>query len=511
MSMNTEKIKVMIVDDELPIREWLKYAITSLNIAIEITGICKDGKEALALYKKNKPDICITDIKMPNMNGVELLRQVREIDHEAYMIMLTSHDDFELARQSLKFGATEYILKNEVSSEILVGIIEKYSLRNNVENSSKFRYISTYELKPYFLGELDNDDQSVIKEKLNEDQFVLTAHIKPRFDSTLFQNLGYKVEGILSGSIYKYDKTRFVFVVQLIHYSRHLEKYNTILALAKEIENLCQSAVGNCEIVDKSWTIEQAVHKSLLALGASYYDCKPYCMYTKVNENSKEAINEMILRRNKIVELINMMKFDKAIISIGDYFTYLKEEKILNIEIVKQSLSDFIASYKLYKLRFNTELLRTKASRYQEKLVGSTSIYEMELLVGRFIEDAFKVEESLEYQYSNYVNKAIAYIKEKYGAIMQIKDVSDYLGLNQEYLSRMFKAETGDTLNNYLTDQRIDVACRLLKTTNLKVNEIAEIVGYNSLSYFSRAFSKKKKQSPHDYRINQYNGKEDLL
>lgn len=500
--MGRDKVKMMIVDDELPIREWLNFAITSLDRSIEIVGVCKDGKEALSLYMDTKPDICIADIKMPNMNGIELLQKIKAFDQDAYVIMLTSHDDFELARQSLKYGATEYILKNEITADLLATIIDNYALRNHSDNNSKFHYDANNQLKPYFAGDKNWLGDKPLIDSLQAEQFVLSAHMKAKVDTSLFHNLGYKVDGILSGEVYRYDRNRVVFTVQLKHYNRYLEKYNTLLSLAKEIEGICESPVGACEITNSTITSQQAVHKSLLALGASYYDEKPNCLYTKVDENTKQITKEVLSRRNKIVDLINRMYFDQAKDRIMDYFAFIKDEKILNIELIKQSLIDFIASYKLYKLQFDTEQSGIKSSIYQEKIILATSINEMALIVNTFIDKAFDIEASMEHDYSIYVNKAIAYIKEKYGTIGQIKDVSNYLGLNQEYLCRMFKSETGDTLNNYLTKQRINIACRLLRTTPLKVNEIAELVGYNSLSYFSRAFSKKMDQSPHDYRLN---------
>ena len=78
MQIREEKIKILIADDELPIREWLNYSIAALDDKVELVGVCKDGNEALASYIKHKPDICIMDIKMPHMNGIELLKKIKD-------------------------------------------------------------------------------------------------------------------------------------------------------------------------------------------------------------------------------------------------------------------------------------------------------------------------------------------------------------------------------------------------------------------------------------------------
>lgn len=501
MDQKSEYTRILIVDDELPIREWLKFTISSLDRDVEIVDVCKDGSEAYASYQKHRPDICIADIKMPVMNGIELLKNIKAYDDSAYIIMLTSHDDFELARQSLKYGATEYVLKNEVSKVLLEEMVDSFRQSRDGVAKTKFEYDDSLELKAILTDE-ENEVNRIPSEKgrLNTDQVVLTAHVKPGTDLSVFWNLGYKTEGVVSGYIYRYDRNRITFVAQLKHSSSHMDKYNHILALAKEIESISGSPVGASEVLDEAVLLEDAVQTSLLALGSSYYDAKVNCLYTASASDRDENILELQNRRNRIIELINRMSFEEAKEEINDLFDFLRHEKMADMEAVKQSLVDVIASYKLFKLRFDSEVLSKMAPRYQEWILNATSIDSMASTVDRFVEKAFDVESLEVGGYSSYVNKAIAFIREKYSEIEQIKDISDYLGLNQEYLCRLFKSETGDTLNNRLTKQRIKVACRLLKTTDLKVNEIAELVGYNSLSYFSRSFSKNMAQSPHEFR-----------
>jgi len=501
VQITKEKIKILIADDELPIREWLNYSITSLDDNVELVGVCKDGNEALAAYIKLNPDICIMDIKMPNMNGIELLKNIKDYNDKAYVIMLTSHDDFELARESLKFGASEYILKNEVTIDVLKGIVHNFTQKTQHKTKSKFIYDDSIIIKEVLSGDALGE-QRFINELgvFNDDQFVLMAHIKPRSNASLFENLGYKLDCILSGHIYKYDKNKIVFIVQLMHSNSHIEKYNCILSLAKEIEGLSESPVGVSEMLCKTTQIEKAIRSSLFALGISYYDEKPNCMYTSAKVDNGNDLKEIIAKRNKIIELITIMNFKKAKTAIEDLLVYIKKVKFEDVDSVKLALVDFIISYKFTKLKFSSENLSEKVAQYQDEILGATRIVDMESIMNAFITSAFKVEDISGGHYSKYVNRAIAYIRENYATIERIQEISDYLGLNLEYLCRLFKSETGDTVNNLLTNQRLKIASHLLMTTDLKVNEIAEQVGYNSLSYFSRTFRKKMNQSPHDYR-----------
>ncbi len=501
MQIREEKIKILIADDELPIREWLNYSIAALDDKVELVGVCKDGNEALASYIKHKPDICIMDIKMPHMNGIELLKKIKDYNEKAYVIMLTSHDDFELARESLKFGASEYILKNEVSLDVLKEIVHNFTQKKQHKTKSKFIYDESIVVKSVLNGDTQSE-QMFINEigVLNDDQFVLMAHIKQRSDASLFENLGYKSDAILSGHIYKYDKTKNVFVVQLIHSTSHIEKYNFILALAKEIEGLSGSPVGVSEMLSKTAQLDMAIKSSLCALGMSYYDEKPNCMYTAFKTDDSEVLKEIIERRNRIIEFITIMNFKKAKSAIEDLFIYIRKMRFADVDAIKSALVDFITSYKFSKLKFSSENLSKKAVQYQDEILGATRVMDMASIIDAFITSAFEVEDNSEGSYSQYVNKSMAYIRENYATIERIQEISDYLGLNLEYLCRLYKSETGDTVNNKLTDQRIKIASHLLMTTDLKVNEIAEMVGYNSLSYFSRTFRKKMNQSPNGYR-----------
>jgi two-component system, response regulator YesN len=498
-----EQIKILIVDDELPIREWLKFSISSIkNSNIEIVGVCKDGNEAIDLYINERPDICITDIKMPNMNGIELLKRIKEHDESAYVVMLTSHDDFELARESLKYGAAEYVLKNEIDSSALENIVNGFKAKHEPKKESKITYNSSIEIKSAFNGDYESA-KNIIKDvgKLNNDQIVLMAHYKQGFDFSSCIDLGYKMQFIGSGKIYKYDKNKVVFIVQLKHLTSQMEKYNSILLFAKEIEALCGSSVGASEILNESTTIENAIKSSLYALGMSYYDKRPTCMYTWIKTNTDNTLKHILEKRKEIIEMISIMNFEKAKSGIAKLFDYVTKNKFADVETIKFALIDIIISLKLSKFEFSSEGLSELSFQYQEKINQATRIFDMERDMAKFINGVFEIEGGHDNAYSKYVNKSITFIKEKYASIELISDISDYLGLNLEYLCRLFKSETNVTLNNYLTNYRIKISCHLLKTTDLKVNEIGEMVGYNSLSYFSRIFRKKMNLSPHNYRL----------
>ena len=133
-------MKVLIADDELPIREWLKMTVQSLDNELEVLT-AGNGKDAWELYLKEKPEIIVTDIKMPRMDGLELLQKIKNADAGAYVVMLTSYGEFEYAREAIKYQANEYVLKNEITTDVLAQILEKFYQNKNAMIKMQHGYL----------------------------------------------------------------------------------------------------------------------------------------------------------------------------------------------------------------------------------------------------------------------------------------------------------------------------------------------------------------------------------
>ncbi len=116
-------LRIVIADDELPILEWVKYCLKE-NDNWEIAGAASDGLQAYDMIIDEKPDVVITDIRMPRMDGISVMKSVKEILPQTEFIILTNHADFSYAKQAITWGAKEYILKSELRSSELIGMLE---------------------------------------------------------------------------------------------------------------------------------------------------------------------------------------------------------------------------------------------------------------------------------------------------------------------------------------------------------------------------------------------------
>ena len=118
-------LKIIIVDDESITRQWIKKKIEELGTDYCIEGVFSNGRQALEYCRNNHADIIFTDIRMPQMDGIELLKALTEEDIQIYKVILSAHDEFEYAREALKLGAREFLLKAEITSSEIRRILEK--------------------------------------------------------------------------------------------------------------------------------------------------------------------------------------------------------------------------------------------------------------------------------------------------------------------------------------------------------------------------------------------------
>ena len=137
-------MKILVVEDEAPIRDWISYTVKNICEDFKLVGSANNGKEAYELSLKEKPDLIITDIKMPIMDGIELSKKIKEVMPEVYIVILTNFAEFDYAKEAISFGAFEYLVKSEIRpkeiKELLFKINEKIKeqeVKSRIESITK--------------------------------------------------------------------------------------------------------------------------------------------------------------------------------------------------------------------------------------------------------------------------------------------------------------------------------------------------------------------------------------
>lgn len=538
--------KLLIVDDEEEVREGLIQKITWNKFNFEIVGEAKNGREALDIFEDIVPDIVITDISMPIMNGLELSEYVRLNYPTVKTVILTGYDDFNYAQQAIRFGVEDYILKPVLPKDIdalLLKLKDKLDLEiEHKENITK--------LKEHF-----NESLPIIREK------YLSLIVQGNLDEEEIRSKINFFSFSLKGGCY-------VVAAASIDNNGHKEK----IFSDKDTE-LMRFAVINIakEITDKYSIGEALFHNSELVIIFSFNDtdvggaCNADTIFRKVY-SVLEEIRQNVEKHLKLTVTIGvgsvfncltkLRDSYKAALSALEYKMLIGESRILFIEDLEPKRKEAIAfdeqteRHLLSAVKFGNDrevkeiineiftiLLGSKAplQEYQLYLVEvvaaiskmcrdveidaasilgiRTNLY-VEMLEFRSLNEIKTWMEGICIRLMKYIaesrqnttqlllKKAQDYVIDNYGDEgLSIQKVADYLHISQSYLSMIFKKETGETFLKYLVKVRLNAAIELLRGPS-KTAEIAEHVGYPDLSYFSYFFKKNFGMSPREYRNN---------
>ncbi len=495
--------KVLVVDDEFPIRQWLKFCIDKIE-GFEVVGMVANGAEGLSFFKKYKPDIVITDIRMPGMDGLEMIDMIRNINVNSYIILLTSHEDFSYARRAMQVGIKDYILKTEISDEKLKNMLENVKLsiikeNNDFDNIQVEEEIQINQFIRSLLSEhkCENHHKENLAKYFNEfincEYVVLDVYSYlngQKFILDSFENIN-KIKK------FNFDIRHFLLVISLV--DKNILSENTknkkIIEICNKILSQGDFRIGISQIQNRIDKFDLSIREAYDACNQRYYFPKQKIFRYDANKKSKIEGDEVY--KLNFSKALAVQKFDKVTQIKDEVRNLIQQEKPKNIERVKQ-----LYSYLMITLIHFTEGDMENIEKYVEEIrhaVHSTSNFEeLNNLCDQLFSKMIVKREILEY--SQCIQKAIQFIELNFDKQISLADVANHVSLSPEYLSRLFKEETGIKFIVYLNNVRLKNALKLLETTNLKVYEIAEKVGYANLSYFSTVFKKNFGNNPFEYK-----------
>jgi len=480
-------MRILIVDDELPIREWLKMSIDHLKEPIDVVKAASNGKEAWDLFQEMKPDLVIADIRMPKMDGLELLKRMKTHHPQVYVVMLTSHSEFEYAREAFRNNANEYVLKTEVTEEALAQMLNNCKKSNNPSKEvKKMPY-----LKEFYQGKANKEHFPCAIN--SEETFFVVA-----FEDSMNQESTY--EGHLNSFIKKiehlyYEENISIWVCYYKNNYSSGANYGEAMSFCTQLATLKDTSIGFSGFVSD---LHQACWNARLALNRDFYeDTQRVFVY---QENHQESVDKIKNTRKKIISMINKERQVEAEDYIQDLIDEIEKGRILDLELIHSCFQDIVDGYKVAKLEFSNQEMEELCKKTKENMLAAKSIKTLKKEMNLFIQELKGTMMISPEGYSTYVKMAIAYVSNNYGKMDSASEVAGYININPDYFSRLFKSEVGITFNNYLTNYRVQKAIELLTKTDLKVYEVAEKVGYTNLSYFSRVFKKVTGVNPFFYK-----------
>lgn len=489
-------IKVLLVDDDFLVRTYLSGLIDWNQNGFTLVGAAQDGEEALKMVEEYHPDIIIADISMPVLDGISLIRKLKQADNPAKIIMLSCHDDFEYVREAMKLGADEYVLKHLLTADKLLSLLD--DLKKTIIHPIPRRRSPEKErecILKLLRGESGSGELegfhigSVIAVRIAEYESRI-AYL-PIEQQEHFHVSCVQVCQELSGQYYD---------VRCVHVRRDL--YAVLVDFRKgesrmQRQEHLRAAAGT---IAANLNRYLAVEAQIGVSDAPDFRADAALCWRQ----AKDALEETFYKQQTIFYAWQCQPSGGSIPEDARVFC----NQIASM-IARKDGSAIRAGYTAALDAFRREHTRSQLVKewlLQADRMAGVSMRNMPQHFSGFEgqERAYLTfcEEMLPEleMYSEAVTQAVQYIRKNYMRNVTLNDAAEAVHLNAAYLSFVFHKETGITFSEYLTSCRINQAKELLTRTNDRIQDIAVRTGYNDKRYFGKTFKRITGMTPQEYR-----------
>ncbi|MEH7418356.1 response regulator [Neobacillus drentensis] len=522
-------MKVLIVDDEKHVREginllgeWEQNGIT------EIFEAC-NGEEAIQLIQTLRPEIIFSDMKMPKMDGTQLLEWIKENQPTSKTIVVTGYDDYHYMRKAIHFGSSDYLLKPidpEILNQTLEKVVKEWREEEAERNSKTTTYQLINEMKPVYrdrkLTQLLNSDN--LKDELYEEfgfsksQEYLVALVRLNRkaieafqgdrDLTYFTILNV-INEILQkrecgiGFRYLAQKGEIVIVFwEQFAYIEELLEY-IYKAIKKAIGVSCHIAIGTA-IDKRNKLINSYQYAKQVLLNSNILDDEESKVYRQ------DVIQPLLLKNlfsySSEIELAiqagEIRAFDDLIGKIAKDYT---EGHSLSWGQLLQLENEYLVISNHWFEHFQiTRKISDRIEYRVDQFFNQNGTFQLQDYIDRTIREVSiflrKIKRKTVQKSNNVIYEIEKYLEANFDRDVKLQEISDHFYISREYISRKFKQEFNVNISDYIVKIRIKRAKALLKNSELKIYEIANMVGYQDDKYFRKVFKKVEGVTPNEFR-----------
>ncbi|MGO5052941.1 response regulator transcription factor [Lachnospiraceae bacterium LCP25S3_G4] len=516
--------KVMIVDDEMLVRIGIKSLIDWQSLGFEIVAEAGNGIVAYEKYLAHKPDVVITDIKMPKKDGIWLASKIKEDNQNTEIIFLTCYDDFSYAKEAISLQVLDYILKAEMEKQELQEIMTKVGMRLEARMGKAIETkVALKKQQEYLLGLLLSGTRglSVVKEEFlkanvpwNDSsycflQFDFRTSLKNEKNSK--EQIANIVTACLEVVVNKFSEDPGICFAKQFGKSITCfmisDKLNDT-KIRKEIGYLQNSIkqyfnIGfKCAYSPISHTIEEAISLTELLFRASdylfYIKDGEYLQMTDMADDIRTVFSYDENLVKKLSQYVEEADFKAVEIGMYELQAQIDATRGNSFEVKLQLAhlaNDILKRVEMYIPDDNHLLLMQKSmmdAESLEEVMGAMRLFFKALMNG-ILEGQIDHSDIL-------VKKAIQYMQDHYAEKITLDQIANYVGLSKYYFSVLFKKEQSINFSSYLNRIRIEKAKEKLKNTAATVADIYTDVGFNDAQYFSKTFKKYTGMTITEYR-----------
>lgn len=487
-------LSIVVVDDETPICDWLVYCIKNASDDYVVAS-ASNGEEALALIMERKPDLVFTDICMPGMDGLELMRKVLKSFPFTVFAILTNYAEFSYAKEAITLGAKEYFLKAELRASDICNLLEKV-----LESKKKVLMYKRHEVLPG--GEIDlynfyhnleqpghGDrfwEQQGMKEKVPFQMLCCNNYSGPEHWQDVDQ---------LRGMLESAGGEAAYFAVAKGKNNKYmiLQSEGDLRTMTSEFAGRITKygSVGISTVLEKRQEVLRGIYESNRALNVSFF-----------REEAGSVYYERLLKNLPLDQAV-IQEEKKDILSKIRQCRYTEAEK--QLYQCYERLKNMGPEDTFWAVDFMKRLALAVEEIYYQESGGGTQKIEIMTSGRQCLKRCSELIEKMKKQYqdrhSRSISDALEYIHKHYMENISMAEAARYVCHSPEYFSRRFKEEVGENFNTYVTLYRLDRAQELLCHTKLYVSEIAEQVGFSSPGYFARLYKRYKGITPEQERM----------
>lgn len=534
-------LKIFLVEDEYVVREGIKNNIDWAKEGFIFSGEAADGELAFPLIQAEQPDIIITDIKMPFMNGLDLSRLVVKALPQSKIIILSGHEEFSYAQEAIKIGVTEYLLKPIKSTELIETVkrIGKQIIAEREERENYERY----------KREMEENETEKMRRLFNE---MITGTLS--IAKILERGKEYGIE--LSAKLYQIILFKYNIKNKDEIYSREIlelekeinsvnSRYDNIIMFDRAIEGIAflikGDSSGHLDSTREAFisrlkdVMEKYPHiryfggigiqvDRLTALTQSYESAARAFSYRFIFENNDIISSNQVLsfyRQDEDDTVLSEIELESLDLKKADAFlksgeaeeiTYFVEEFLKSVGSASEK-SFLFKQYIIMNIYFTVVAFLKEIGSpdlsIEEPFKGLEGIKEMYYdnqkakdYIIRIFSAAIERRDALRNKrYNRIIDQAKEYINRHFAdEDISLYETAAYVNLSPSHFSSVFSKETGKSFIRYLTDLRMSKAREMLKCTDMRCSDISIAVGYKDAHYFSYLFKKIHNCSPMQYR-----------
>jgi len=529
--------KLLIVDDEPLVQIGVKSMLNWADYEIEVIGSAANGKQALDIIESNMPDLVITDIKMPIMDGLELTKHcIDNFEKPPVFIILTSYEEFELAKRAIKYNVIDYLIKLELDDNTLKESIEKalikvkknYEEKENVQNIPEGDIMAHIFEEKFFVKLLYNlfENEEQIKMQLDDLKLDLSGD---RFLAGFCEISGNNEdilsnEQILNQYICTLNMVKEIAIKYLKCFIISLDYKHFVIICCFEkgqIENINELVYTSLEkisfMISKYFNVQIKIgignsYDKLKSIDGSFEEAR-YCLNSSVNEEKILFYSD--LKKTSYLEETFDISFFKADLmkAFEEYNTeeiYIIFSQIIKVfnEQPNKHLQALDCACNLLYLCLNLlpdgESCISKI--FSNEIDGYKSIYSKKNIeqivcwVGLLRDKLYEYLEERKKDYKhNIITHVKKYINDHLEDKLSLNEIASLYSISPSYLSALFKKYCEIGFSEYITQMKVNKAKELLLKENYKVYEVSNMLGFESAFYFSKVFKKVTGYSPKEY------------